>query len=127
MKKAIRAAVALYQSFREKHPRRLQTIDFDVPEAVAVIGHVDEICYTTTHGKKTVSYRHEFAPGSRPLMTVSSDGGQLLLLGGRYKFNERGIMDRDAKGRLIDDPRHGDDDLDEGDGHLRRPQAGGVR
>ena len=50
--------------------------------------------------------RHEFAPGSRPLLAVSANGKQLLLLGGRYKFDERGIVDRDAQGRPILDPKH---------------------
>lgn len=118
MKKAIHAAIRLYRDFREKEPRKIMNVPFAVPAAVMVIGYVDEICYTTTHGKKTVAYRHEFQSGSRPLMCASSDGRQLMLFGGRFKFTGRGIVDRNADGALNYDPQHGKDD-----GFLRRRQA----
>lgn len=118
MKRAIRAAVKLYRDFREKEPKRLTTVDFDIPEAVMVIGHVEAIKYRTTHGGETELYEHPFQPGSRPLLVASSDGKQLLLLGGRYKFTARGIVDRDAKGRLVYEPDHGKET-----GFLRRRQA----
>jgi hypothetical protein len=125
LKRAIRAAVKLYRDFREATPKKLGVVNFDVPDAVMVIGHVDEICYTTTHGKKTVSYRHPFQEGSRPLLVASSDGKQLLLLGGRYKFTDRGIVDRDAKGNLVFDPDHGADEAASplGPAFMRRRQA----
>lgn len=117
-RKVLRMAVDLYTSFRERKPTRLKVVHFDVPEAVIVIGHVDEICYTTTHGNKPEHYSHEFQSGSRPLLCASHDGKQLLLLGGRYEFTDRGIVDKDAKGRLNFDPDHGKDA-----GYLRRRQA----
>lgn len=107
MKRAIRAAVALYRSFREKDPKRLKVVQFDVPAAVAVIGHVEAIKYRTTHGDKAEYYEHEFQAGSRPLLVASSDGRQLLLLGGRYCFEARGIVDIDARGKKIYEPNHG--------------------
>lgn len=109
LKKAIGAAVALYESFREARPRKIGAVKFAVPQAVAVIGYVEGIDYKTTHGKKVTLYHHDFAPGSRPLLTVSADGKQLLLLGGRYQFTERGIVDRDHRGREIENPAHGKD------------------
>lgn len=118
MNKAVRAAVALFMGFREKKPKRVKVVQVDIPEAVAVIGHVTEICYRTTHGDETVYYRHPFQEGSRPLLCSSPDGRQLLLLGGRYEFGERGIVDIDAKGRRIYEPDHGKDV-----GFMRRRQA----
>lgn len=106
-RKAIHAAIRLYRNFREVEPKRLTTVDLDIPDAVAVIGHVEAIKYRTTHGGKTELYEHPFQEGSRPLLVVSSDGRQLLLLGGRYKFTSRGIVDRDARGKLVFDPDHG--------------------
>jgi hypothetical protein len=105
--RALKAAVALYKSFREKHPKKMTVVQFDVPEAVAVMGHVEAIEYKTDHAGKTTLYRHDFVPGSRPLMCVSSDGKQLLLLGGRYRFTGRGIVDHDRQGREVDNPAHG--------------------
>lgn len=107
MKREIRQAVALYESFREKTPRKLNTVTMKVPKVVAVIGHVEGLDYRTTHGKKVTLYHHDFVPGSRPLLCVSANGEQLLLLGGRYKFTERGIVDRDHKGDERADPKHG--------------------
>lgn len=104
---SVKAAVKLYESFRERKPRRIGRADFKVPAAVACMGYVEGIDYRTTHGKKVTLYHHDFAPGSRPLLAVSSDGKQLLLLGGRYQFTERGIVDRDAKGREVENAGHG--------------------
>lgn len=119
MKKAIRAAISLYRSFRDKEPTRVKIVDYEPPEAVAIIGYVEEICYVTSHGKKVVHYSHPFGKGSRPLLCASEDGRQLLLLGGNFEFGEQGIVDKDARGRPIYDPQHGSDDL----GFMRRRQA----
>lgn len=108
MNKVIRAAVDLYTTFRGRKPKRIKSVVFDVPEAVAIIGHVELICYRTTYDGKSEFYEHEFAPGSRPLLAASSDGRQILLLGGRYVFDaDHGIVDKDARGRPILDPEHG--------------------
>jgi hypothetical protein len=103
----VKGAVKLYKSFRERTPKRIGKIDFVVPRAVACIGYVEGIDYKTTHGSKVTLYHHDFAPGSRPLLCVSADGKQLLMLGGRYQFTERGIVDRDAAGDEIENAGHG--------------------
>ena len=101
-------AAKLYESFRERAPTRIKRIGIAGPPRIAVdIGHVEYIGYRTTHGRKLTLYQHDFAPGSRPLLCVSPDGRQLLLLGGRYQFTDRGIVDRDISGREIDNPDHG--------------------
>jgi len=102
-----RKAIKIYKDFREKNPQTLSVFEVDVPSAVACIGHVESIDYRTTHGKKLALYRHDFSPGSRPLFCVAADGRSLWLLGGRFKFTERGIVDRDAKGREIENVAHG--------------------
>ena len=107
MKRELRQAVELYESFREKRPQKLGRATFKLPKVVAVIGHVEGIDYRTTHGKKVTLYHHDFEPGSRPLLCVSSDGRQLMLLGGRYRFTDRGIVDHDHKGNERPDPKHG--------------------
>lgn len=69
-----------------------------------VLGHVELICYVTTHGKKrtVVPYKHEWAKGSRPLLCATGRRGELFLLCGRFKVTGRGITDLDANGRVID-------------------------
>jgi hypothetical protein len=106
-KRDLHAAVALYESFREKKPKRLKVVNVDIPTVVACIGHVEAIDYRTTHGSKLTLYRHDFVAGSRPLLCVSSDGKSLLLLGGRYQFTERGIVDKDASGKEVKNKKHG--------------------
>jgi hypothetical protein len=105
-KRDLHAAIALYESFREKKPRRIKVVDVDIPTVVACIGHVEAIDYRTTHGKKLALYRHDFVKGSRPLLVASPDGKCLMLLGGRFKFTDRGIVDRDANGREIENKKH---------------------
>lgn len=107
MKRDIQRAVAIYRGFREKEPKKIARVDFEVPRAVAFIGYVEAIKYRTTHGDKVELYEHPFQKGSRPALAVSADGRQLLLIGGRYKFTSRGIVDRDARGKLVFDPDHG--------------------
>jgi hypothetical protein len=116
--------ITIYESFREKRAQnKVAVVKVDVPTIVAIVGHVEaietngeghvtSIDYRTTHGRRTVYYRHDFVKGSRPLFCVSPDGQQLLLLGGRYRFTRRGIVDRDARGREVENVAHGTE-LDE--------------
>ncbi len=107
LKKAIGQAVRLYEDFRDKTPKKIGVVQIKLPKAAAVIGYLEAVDYRTTHNGKTELYQHSFEPGSRPLLAVSEDGKQLLLLGGRYQFTEQGIVDKDARGRLITNPKHG--------------------
>lgn len=107
-KKEVKQAIRLYKSFREKHPKKIKVVSMKTPKAVAVVGYIEYVGYKTTHGKRHELYQHDFSPGSRPLLCVSADGKQLLLLGGRYKFTGRGIVDTDARGRQLPDPGHGE-------------------
>jgi hypothetical protein len=103
----VKQAIELFSSFRERKPTRIGRAVLKVPTVVACMGYVEGIDYRTTHGKKTELYHHDFAAGSRPLLCVSSDGRQVLLVGGRYKWTERGIVDRDHKDREIENEGHG--------------------
>lgn len=106
MKKQLSQAVALFESFREKRPRKLATLKVSIPNVVACMGYLQGIDYQTTHKGKVTLYHHDFSDGSRPLLCVSGDGRQLMLLGGHYKWDERGVVDRDARGKDIINPKH---------------------
>lgn len=71
-----------------------------LPEAVAVIGKCDGILYTTVRDGRTERYIHEFALSDRPMLCVAPGGRQILLVGGRYVFTERGIVDLSDKKNL---------------------------
>lgn len=62
--------------------------------ALAVIGVCDGVLYSTVRDGKHERYIHEFAPADAPQLCVTPDGRQLVLVGGRYLFGERGIVDK---------------------------------
>lgn len=64
------------------------------PKIVLAIGKVLGIIYETVRDGKHENYKHMFKASSRPLFAVSHDGKRLLLIGGSYKFTERGITDK---------------------------------
>lgn len=107
----------LYRDFRGRAPGRTRRagvkvgekwvtgkgpVNITIPKSLAVIGHVNAIEYDTTRDGRTVLARHVFARGSRPMLMVGSGRGEIFLVGSRYKFTDRGIMDIDEHGRLID-------------------------
>lgn len=56
-------------------------------------GDCDGILYTTVRDGRTEKYIHTFKKNSRPILASSSDGKQIALIGGKYKFTDRGIVD----------------------------------
>jgi hypothetical protein len=64
-----------------------------IPSHLAVIGELDGVLYTTQRDGVIEKYIHKFAAGDKPLLCVAPDGSQLHLVGGRYVFTERGIVD----------------------------------
>ena len=62
-----------------------------LPKAVAVIGECDGILYTTVRDGQKERYIHEFNSKDKPLLCAAPDGRQILLIGGRYVFTDRGI------------------------------------
>lgn len=90
-----KSAASLYHKFTGHKVNRVVSIDKpELPDVMSVIGDVDGILYTTVRDGKTERYIHEFSPKSRPLFCVSPDGKQLHMIGGKYNFTERGIVDR---------------------------------
>jgi len=68
-----------------------------LPKVAAVIGECDGVLYTTVRDGVQERYIHEFAKRDKPLLCVSPDGRQILLVGGRYRFTEAGIVDASDK------------------------------
>lgn len=106
-------ARTLYREFRGRDPKRETgtgvrfgtrwltapgTLNILIPESMAVIGHVNAIEYDSTRDGPAVFARHDFSRGSRPVLVAGSGKGQLFLIGSRYHFTDRGIVDIDANG-----------------------------
>lgn len=103
MRNDLKKAYQLYSEFRESIPKRGRRIEFDIPKAVMVMGHITTISYVTTLGRKTVNFSHDFHDGSMPLLCAGSEPNQLFIIEGRYIVTDRGIVDLDARGNELDD------------------------
>lgn len=87
-------AALLFERFTGHETTKPQTINVDpLPKAVAVIGECDGVLYTTVRDGVKEKYIHEFKHKDKPLLCISPDGRQILLIGGAYVFTERGIVD----------------------------------
>lgn len=87
-------AVDLYERFTGHEGEAIGHVNLPpVPSSLAVIGPCDGILYTTVRDGKTEHYKHEFAQGDRPLFCISPDGRSIHLVGGRFVFTDRGIVD----------------------------------
>ena len=93
-------AARRYQRFTGHDAEVFGTIEFPNLDgvAVAMIGECDGVLYTTVRDGKVERYIHEFEEADKPLLCVTPDGRQLLLVGGAYRFTERGIVDKSWKG-----------------------------
>jgi hypothetical protein len=90
----VERAADLYERFSGHDPEELGTVRVPaLPRVAAVIGECDGVLYTTVRDGKTEKYIHEFRKADKPLLCVSPDGRQILLVGGRYRFTEAGIVD----------------------------------
>lgn len=90
----IRKAMDLYERFSGHEAEEAGRVTVPpMPKVGVAIGTVDGILYTTVRDNKTEKYIHKFAKRDAPLFVVSPDGKSLHMIGGRYKFTERGIVD----------------------------------
>lgn len=91
-------AALLYEQFTGHKAEKVGSVFVpDLPPVAAVIGPCDAICYSTVRDGELEKYIHEFAAKDRPLLCVSPDGEQLLLIAGNFRFTEKGIVDRSDK------------------------------
>lgn len=91
---AVRQASARFEDFRGEAPASVDKVRLSRPAAGLAVGELDGVLYTTTRDGKTESYVHKFRKKSRPLLVSSDDGNSLHIIGGRYEFTERGIVDK---------------------------------
>lgn len=89
----IKEAIERFQSFTGMTPEHLDEYMVEHPDVALKIGTLDAVSYTTVRDGVTERYEHKFNKKSRPFLCSSSDGKQLIILGGLYTFTERGIVD----------------------------------
>jgi hypothetical protein len=87
--KKIAQANELYESYSGGKKAKIFKLDNEV---AFQIGTLDGVLYTPEDDQQ---YIHKFEKKrSRPLLLVSSDGKNLIIVGGRYQFTSHGIEDR---------------------------------
>lgn len=91
---AVQKASDLYVQFRGEDPQFIETVRYEVPPVMLLIGECDGVLYTTRRDGKLEKYIHQFEGKSRPLLCTDSTGSALYLLGGAYSFTDAGIIDR---------------------------------
>lgn len=67
--------------------------EIDDTDAGWLLGELAQINYIATRDGETVEYRHRFKEKSRPQLVSTYDGSMLLILGGRYRVTNAGIVD----------------------------------
>jgi hypothetical protein len=88
--KSFEQAVKLFKSFHEKRPGPGKIVGIAQESRIEAleVGQFYGIAYIAD-GKK---YFHKFNRNNRPLVFVSSDGRQIYILKGGYKFTDRGFI-----------------------------------
>ena len=84
--------VALFRRFHEREPKQGEIAEIRSDEPVMLIGQLDTIRYRVAGESKL--WEHCFAKSSRPLLFSSSDGQRVFIVKGRWRFTERGFVNR---------------------------------
>lgn len=91
----VRKAMNLYERFSGHEAEAGERVKIaPLPKVAVLIGEIDGILYTTVRDGKVEKYIHKFHPNDKPDFVVSPDGKRIFLVGGRFDFTERGIVDK---------------------------------
>lgn len=63
------------------------------PDVALNVGLCDGVLYETIRDGITEHYVHKFKKSARPQLIAGHDGKTLGLIGGKFTFTERGIVD----------------------------------
>ncbi len=88
-----RDAKKLYHDFTGHRVTWKKRVRVPAPRTGLAIGPVLGIMYETVRDGVREQYLHKFRPSSRPHLAISSDGKTALLLGGAWRFTDRGFVD----------------------------------
>lgn len=89
----IAQAANLYREFSGHDADYYQKIPVEWPDVALTVGECDGILYSTIRDGTPEKYVHKFKKSARPLLVASHDGRILGLIGGNFRFTDRGITD----------------------------------
>ncbi len=96
----LRKGAKLFTDFTGHAPTKLRRMKVKrSSNKLVAIGPVTAIMYLARDGRKLVHYIHRFRAGVRPSLSVSPDGQHIELLGGAFRFTDRGIVDSKRRSR----------------------------
>ena len=91
---AVEGAARIYKRFHwGDQPRDLELASapsLEDGDVLVVLGDLHEVEYTTTKGGEDAIWCHEFSE-PKPQLCMTKDG-QLVIVGGRYRVTEKGIV-----------------------------------
>ena len=91
--RGVQKAAKLLEEYSGEAPNYIEEVNLKTPKTGLLIGVLDGVLYTAIRDKEKIPYVHKFKKRSRPKLAVSADGKQLIILGGNYRFTDRGIVD----------------------------------
>ena len=95
---AVRRGASLYERFSGHEAEIVGRVKVaPLPKVGVIIGDLDFVGYTTVRDGRIEKYIHKFAAQDRPALIVAPDGKSIHVIGGRYTFTERGIVDKSDK------------------------------
>jgi hypothetical protein len=86
-------AATLFEDFTGHRADYVKKYTVNWPKTGLIFGKCVAIIYDTVRDGECETYQHEFKPTAQPHLAVSSNGKQLMLIGGNYRFTNAGIVD----------------------------------
>lgn len=83
-----------YEDFTGHDMDYVEELKHEWPEVAFKFGMCDAIEYETVRDGNIEYYRHEFKKSSRPILISDYDGNSIAIVGGNYRFTDRGIVDQ---------------------------------
>lgn len=93
----MKTGVELFEAFTGHEATHYDRVNLPDMSVCVQIGELDGIAYETVRDGKRQKYFHKFKKSARPVFAVTHDGGALVIVGGRFRFTERGIVDHGSK------------------------------
>lgn len=90
----IKQAIQALEEFTGHDAKHLDILEVRDNDVFFKVGELDGVLYTTMRDGEEERYIHEFATKARPQLIASFDGQEIRIIGGKYDFTERGIVDR---------------------------------
>lgn len=86
-------AVNLYEDFTGHKADHYVNVRVEWPDVGLLVGKCDGILYSTVRDGVPEKYIHRFKNSARPDLVASHDGAMIALIGGKFRFTNRGIVD----------------------------------